>query len=91
MISNGSPQNIATASSESFELYPNPATNNVKITSTASIQQVEVISNNGAVVLSQYVNGNNASINVQNLKNGIYAVRIRTDRGTSVQRMAVSR
>lgn len=90
-ISNGSPQSITLAENQNISIFPNPATSNVKITSTASIQQVEVISTNGAVVLSQYVNGNNASINVQNLKNGIYAVRFRTDKGTSVQRMAVAR
>jgi hypothetical protein len=66
----------------SFSIVPNPATNNITITAQSSFNSVEVLSFLGQVVLSQSNIGNSAKLDVSNLTNGIYFVRI----GTSVRK-----
>ncbi|MBR5027800.1 MAG: T9SS type A sorting domain-containing protein, partial [Bacteroidales bacterium] len=91
LVITASSQSIQIANESQFALYPNPATNNVRIASDATIEQVEVINVAGVVVMKEYVNNNSAMLNVEKLNNGIYAVRVRTNKGTSIQRMVVSR
>ncbi|MCZ8198245.1 MAG: T9SS type A sorting domain-containing protein [Flavobacterium sp.] len=68
-------------------LYPNPVQDVLKIRneSDSTINSVSITDNNGRVVLNttSFENG----IDVSTLQNGIYFVKITTDKGTSNQKM----
>lgn len=68
-------------------LYPNPVQDVLKIAneSNATINSVAITDNNGRVVLNatSFENG----IDVSALQNGIYFVKITTDKGTTNQKM----
>jgi hypothetical protein len=68
-------------------LYPNPVQDVLKIRneSDSTINSVSITDNNGRVVLNttSFENG----IDVSALQNGIYFVKIATDKGTSNQKM----
>jgi|GEM_PF-541376 len=69
--------------STALSVYPNPAQNLLNVTfASASVKQYTMVISNtaGTVVYSEKVNGNgkevNASINLNNLKPGMYFIRI---------------
>lgn len=68
----------------SLNLYPNPATNIITISSDELSNNknlsVEIVNSLGAVILSQNsITENDNTINIQSLSNGIYFVQIKTD------------
>lgn len=82
---------IATAENAEFRVYPNPASSNVNISSDENISKVEVYNANGATVMTRNANSTNVTLNVEELGDGIYAVRVYTANGTGVRRMVVKR
>jgi len=69
-----------------FTIAPNPASNTVKIASESIFNKVDVVNFMGQVVISTTQDGTQATIDVSNLSNGIYFVRITTDNGVAVQK-----
>jgi hypothetical protein len=69
-----------------FTIMPNPASNNIMITSGSSFNTVEVLSFLGQVVITQPNMGTSAKLDISNLTNGVYFVRIVSDSGTSVKK-----
>jgi len=69
-----------------FSIVPNPATNNVTVTSGNNFHTIEVVSFLGQTVLSQPNIGNTTLLDVSTLTNGIYFIRITSDNGTNVQK-----
>ncbi|MBR5982614.1 MAG: T9SS type A sorting domain-containing protein [Bacteroidales bacterium] len=68
-------------------LYPNPVGNTLNITSSETISEIEIVNAMGQVVYRMEVNADNAVCNVEELTNGIYVVRIRTQsQGAEIQR-----
>jgi len=70
-----------------FTVIPNPATNQVTISSATSFHSVEIINFLGQTVVSQSSIGNTATINVSNLNNGVYFVRVGFESGGSVKKL----
>ena len=72
-----------------FNLYPNPATNEVQVVSSEPIQDIRIFSSNGQEVSYLF----NASLDEQltldlsNLTNGLYYVQITTEKGISTQKL----
>jgi len=76
-------ENVATT----FSIAPNPATGRVKISAGKGFHTIEIISFLGQTVLSQSHTGNEATLDISTLPNGIYFVRIISDNGMSVKKL----
>ena len=59
-----------------MQIYPNPATDVLNITSSETISEIEIVNTLGQVVKRIEVNSDNAVCDVENLPNGFYVVRI---------------
>jgi len=71
------------------ELYPNPATEEVFITSTESIIKVTMLSLLGNVVLNKKLSNKEARLDVSDLNPGIYIVEIKIENGIVVKKLVV--
>jgi hypothetical protein len=80
------PEGINENVGTSFSIVPNPAKDKITISAENNFNTVEVINFLGQTVISQSNNGNTIEINVSNLTNGVYFVRIISDNGTTVQK-----
>ncbi len=67
-------------------IFPNPATNILNITSSETISEIEIVNVMGQLVRRIEVNSDNAVCNVEDLRSGVYVVRIRTASATLSQR-----
>ncbi len=64
-------------------VYPNPAADNIAITSTANILSISIVDMNGKVVKTlSNINETTAKIAIDELSKGIYTAKITTDKGT---------
>ncbi len=80
-----------TELSSTAKIYPNPATDQVRIASAKSIESVMVYNIMGALVETISVNDNNVNVNISQYNNGVYFFNIRQSDGTvSNQRVVVS-
>lgn len=68
-------------------IYPNPFNNNVLVSSSKRIDNISVVDITGKVVFETEVNGFNANLELQDLKQGIYLVRISSGTEVSTKRM----
>ena len=67
-------------------LFPNPATDILNITSSETISEIEIVNTLGQVVKRIEVNADNAVCDVEDLKAGVYVVRIHTEGAVVSQR-----
>ncbi|HAV24971.1 MAG TPA: hypothetical protein DCX01_02220, partial [Bacteroidetes bacterium] len=77
-----------------FNVYPNPATSTLNLdidAATATISNYSLVNVQGQVVLSNDVNNTsiNTSIDVSNLSNGVYFLKLDTDKGSYTHRVIV--
>ena len=72
-----------------INVFPNPATDILYITSSETISEIEIVNVIGQVVRRIEVNGDNAVCNVEDLTSGVYVVRIRTASATLSQQRFV--
>ncbi|MBO4587767.1 MAG: choice-of-anchor J domain-containing protein [Bacteroidales bacterium] len=77
------PQGIGDVSANNVKLYPNPTTGNLYI-EVEGLQKVDVIDAVGRVVMSR--NDGNV-VNMSNLANGIYTVRVMANGNTAVKKV----
>jgi hypothetical protein len=69
-----------------FTIVPNPAKDKIQITADSHFNKIEIVNFLGQTVLSQSNDKDTATVNVSNLTNGVYFVRIISENGTSVQK-----
>lgn len=74
---------IDDSSSIDFSVYPNPTTDNIKVNSKDEIKSLEVLDFIGQSLL---INHGSTSINVEQLPNGIYILKISTDKNSKIQK-----
>ncbi|MBQ2077601.1 MAG: T9SS type A sorting domain-containing protein, partial [Bacteroidales bacterium] len=72
--------------SAEISLFPNPANDILNISSSETISEIEIVNTLGQVVKRIEVNSDNAVCDVEELKAGVYVVRIRTASATLSQR-----
>ncbi|MCH3924376.1 MAG: T9SS type A sorting domain-containing protein [Bacteroidales bacterium] len=73
----------------STTIYPNPATNNVMVSSLARINKIEMYNTLGQNVYSNKVNANGVNVNVSNLKQGTYIVKVYTNNSVVTKKLTV--
>ena len=74
--------------SNSFNLYPNPATNVVNITNSENmlVQQIAVYDTAGKLIKTEnYNNQTEIQLNVENLASGTYMLHIKTNEEQQLQ------
>ena len=75
-----------------FAMAPNPATNEVKISSPRPIKSLRLVTVTGSVVLTPTLSkgeGVSVVLNVKQLPQGIYFVEVQTERGVAVKKLVV--
>ena len=69
-----------------FSIVPNPAQNDITIKAGVNFKTIEVINFLGQTVISQVNNAQEIKIDVSNLTNGVYFVRITSENGNCVKK-----
>lgn len=80
----GLPSGIEEAAATSVvRVYPNPASDFVKISATSAIQTVKVMNAVGQVVMEQVANQAEVTIDITSLTSGVYFITGTTENGTT--------
>ena len=66
--------------SSSIRIYPNPTKDYINITSEEIIQSIEIYDITGRLVKAELINRFEAQQNIDNLANGTYVLKIKTDK-----------
>lgn len=82
---------LPTASPRNHKMYPNPVSNILTVSSADIISYLEVIDIVGKKVMELELNDKTAQINVNELNNGIYFVRMHTEKGLTTQKIQVKK
>ncbi|MFZ4581812.1 MAG: T9SS type A sorting domain-containing protein [Paludibacter sp.] len=69
------------------KVYPNPASDFIRIESAEKLQQVDVYDFGGRLQLTVNTNDNKIEIPINQLQKGIYLLKIKTDKGISNNRI----
>ena len=84
------PNGIPEIGLGSQRAYPNPADNSIVLTSDNMIHDVTLINESGQTVYHRAaINSKNVTIDLSDIADGIYFVRMQTEQGTSTQRISV--
>jgi hypothetical protein len=70
-------------------IYPNPANDVVNVKMNSTINKIAVVNMNGQVVAESVINNNEGSINVSNMANGMYFLRIETANGITMNKIQI--
>jgi hypothetical protein len=80
------PVSIEDQGFDDVKVFPNPTTDILNITSSETISEIEIVNTLGQVVKRIEVNSDNAVCDVEELKAGVYVVRIHTEGAVVSQR-----
>ena len=83
-----------TAISEMFDVYPNPAKDNIRITTNGQLEKgmiVSIYNATGCLVKSGVLNIENQSYDISSLFNGIYILEIKSGNFIGKQRLIVDK
>jgi hypothetical protein len=72
-----------------ISIYPNPARDYVRITSSEEMVEVEILNQLGQRVYNQVVKNTNVDISTIEFESGVYYVRIKSDTGSSIQKLVI--
>ena len=84
-------EGIAEVAVPEISIFPNPTTDNLNITSSEEISEIEIVNALGQVVYRMEVNADNAVCDVEGLTAGVYVVRIRTLQRTEPVEVSLSK
>lgn len=74
-------------SQNTTQIYPNPFSREVHLTSSETINKISVFDQSGKLVYEQKLATKNKSINLSHLPSGVYVVQIHTQKGTQVSKV----
>lgn len=84
----GGVESVSASEADAVKVYPIPADDVIYVEAPAAINSLELINVRGVKVAE--ITGK-SSVNVENLHQGVYLLKVKTDDGTSVHRVAISR
>jgi len=84
-------EEILNTDKVALNIYPNPANSNVWIKTETSINRLEVFNITGIKVLAFDIYDSSYNLDVSDLNNGIYIVRVYTNDGTAIQKLQITR
>ncbi len=70
-----------------LELFPNPFDNTITTSSETAIKKFEIYNALGTLLESQTLNGNNHIYNNPTLANGIYFIKVESEKGTQIKKV----
>jgi hypothetical protein len=73
-----------------MEIYPNPASENFRLSSEKQIEKVEMFNSTGQLIVAQRIDSRAGFINVADLPAGLYIVRIYTSAGLIQRKVIVN-
>lgn len=76
-------------SEETIQLYPNPAENECFIRAESEINQITLSDINGKQVVHDFPHSKTTSVDVSDLKQGVYIVKIQTNQSVVTKRLIV--
>ncbi len=71
----------------SVVIAPNPTKNTINVNCSTTLNSVTLFDVHGRVLLIQFVNDSQSSIDVSNYTNGIYFVKVTTEKGSTVEKI----
>jgi len=72
-----------------FELFPNPASNQVTIRADDAIEQLVVFDASGRIVETRQTTGNEISLHVGHYRSGLYLIRVQSPAGVETKPLQV--
>lgn len=72
---------------KSIALYPNPTKGDVNISSDNVIKSIELFDVQGRLLQTSIENNNTTKLDVSNKTNGLYFIRITTEKGAKVEKL----
>lgn len=74
-----------------IQIYPNPASNLLNISSPVQLTKLKLLDIRGRVLHKQKLNGNHASLNVSGIDAGTYIIHMESDYGETTRRVQISK
>lgn len=70
-------------------MFPNPAKEEISISSKSLIEDVDIFDQSGKMILSKDIRSFKGKVNIKHLKQGTYVVRINTNKGSVNKKLVV--
>lgn len=83
------PNGISEFNDAVFNMFPNPANDQVILESSAQLLRLRVSDLLGNTVIDQNLNGNKMAIETSGLSNGIYMIEVSTSEGAQMKKLTV--
>jgi hypothetical protein len=80
---------ISEAGAGMLKIFPNPTSGLVTVNSEVLIKKLSVLDNSGRLLLVKEVDALNYSLDLKQLKEGLYFIRIETTEGKLVRKISV--
>ena len=81
----------AIETTTAMSIFPNPTNGMLNVTSNEEIDSIEIFNSIGNTVVSSKVVGNSSAIDMSNLPNGMYFVRVSTSNGIETVKVVLER
>jgi hypothetical protein len=81
-------------SNDEWNVYPNPSTGALYIVNSSTVKeasQVQILNAIGQTVLDETITSNYKNIDLSKLNNGVYFVKITSDKNSTVKRIVLSK
>jgi len=80
---------IEELDASSFQIFPNPANEQINVKSSIEFNRIQIISINGQLVFDELVNSKDYQIDVSDYNSGMYFVKLETDEGSISRKITV--
>lgn len=80
-----------TVLNQNLMIFPNPTSGLVNINSNQNINKIEVLDLTGRVIVSELRNTTQTTIDLSKLNNGVYFVKVNTEKGNYTQKIVLTK